>query len=141
MTDLFYPKQLERTADLPKAYFTAGKILAELHTHGIYHADTKAVNFVINDNLPWASLPAMIIDCDDVHFHRSISKSHQIKNIAQFLCTMGNLPDDLRKKLAADFQNGYRETTRLSESEMSALMEQVTHRMLTDTSLENNLKS
>ncbi|MBP5672712.1 MAG: glycosyltransferase family 4 protein [Victivallales bacterium] len=139
MTDLFYPKQLERTSDLPKAYYTAGKILAELHAHGIYHADTKAVNFVINDNLRWASSPSMIIDCDDVHFHRSVSKSHQIKNIAQFLCTMGNLPDDLRKTLATDFQNGYQQTAHLSSAEMTALMEQVTHRMKTDTSLETNL--
>ena len=139
-SDLYHKEQIQRTTNLPTIYFTVGKILAEFHTHGIYHADTKTVNFVINDNLPWTSLLVMIIDCDDVHFHHSISKNHQIKNIAQFLCTMGRLPDDLRKSLATDFRNGYQETARLLKSEMAVLMEQVTQRMKTDTSLENNLE-
>ena len=140
-TDLFYPKQLERVDELPAAYHRAGGILAELHTHGIYHADTKTVNFVINDRLKWLSSPVLIIDCDDVHFHHSISKSHQIKNLAQFLCLMGNLPEELRNRLAADFKNGYQEAANLSEMDMANLMEEVAIRMKEDTSLENNLPS
>ncbi len=138
-TDLFYPKQLERTADLPAAYSAAGKILAELHAHGVYHADTKTVNFVINDRLSWLSSPVLIIDCDDVHFHHSISKNHQIKNLAQFLALMGNLPEELRERLAVDFKNGYQHTLKLSDADMATLMAQVTDRMKNDKSLENNL--
>ena len=140
-TDLFYPKQLERIDDLPAAYHRAGGILAELHTHGIYHADTKTVNFVINDRLKWLSSPVLIIDCDDVHFQHSISKNHQIKNLAQFLALMGNLPEELRERLAADFKKGYQETARLSETDMANLMKEVAIRMKEDTSLENNLPS
>ena len=124
---------------MPAAYHRAGGILAELHTHGIYHADTKTVNFVINDRLKWLSSPVLIIDCDDVHFQHSISKSHQIKNLAQFLCLMGNLPEELRNRLAADFKKGYQEAARLSETDMGNLMEKVAIRMKEDTSLENNL--
>ena len=138
-TDLFYPKQLERTDDLPATYSAAGKILAELHAHGVYHADTKTVNFVINDRLPWLSSPVLIIDCDDVHFHHSISKNHQIKNLAQFLALMGNLPEELRERLAVDFKNGYQQTLKLSDADMATLMAQVTDRMKNDKSLENNL--
>ena len=137
--DLYHAEQLQRIDELPAAYRRAGGILAELHAHGIYHADTKTVNFVINDRLKWLSSPVLIIDCDDVHFSRSISKSHKIKNLAQFLCLMGNLPKELRNRLAADFQNGYREAANLSESEMASLMEDVAIRMKEDTSLENNL--
>ena len=139
ITDLFYPKQLERTDDLPATYSAAGKILAELHAHGVYHADTKTVNFVINDRLPWLSSPVLIIDCDDVHFHHSISKNHQIKNLAQFLALMGNLPEELRERLAVDFKNGYQQTLKLSDADMATLMAQVTDRMKNDKSLENNL--
>jgi UDP-glucose:(heptosyl)LPS alpha-1,3-glucosyltransferase len=139
--DLYHKEQLQRVDELPAAYHRAGGILAELHTHGIYHADTKTVNFVINDRLKWLSSPVLIIDCDDVHFSRSISKSHQIKNLAQFLSLMGNLPEELRSRLAEDFKKGYQETAKLSDMLMSKLMEEVTIRMKEDTSLENNLSS
>ena len=140
-TDLFYPKQLERVDELPAAYHRAGGILAELHTHGIYHADTKTVNFVINDRLPWMSSPVLIIDCDDVHFHHSISKNHQVKNLVQFLALMGNLSHELITPLAADFKNGYQTTLKLSDTDMATLMAQVAERMKNDKSLENNLPS
>ena len=133
------PETIIGTNQLPAAYRRAGGILAELHTHGIYHADTKTVNFVINDRLKWLSSPVLIIDCDDVHFHHSISRSHQIKNIAQFLCTMGHLPKELREQMATEFQNGYQQTLKLSETDMATLMAQVAERMKNDKSLENNL--
>lgn len=137
--DLYHEEQIQRAADLPAAYFAAGKILAELHTHGVYHADTKSVNFVINDRLTWLPSPVLIIDCDDVHFHHTISQSHQIKNLAQFLALMGNLPEELRERLAVDFKNGYQEILKLSETDMATLMAQVAERMKNDASLENNL--
>ena len=137
--DLYHPEQIQRLDQLPAAYSAAGHILAELHAHGIYHADTKTVNFIINDRLSWLSSPVLIIDCDDVHFHHSISKNHQIKNLAQFLCLMGNLPEELREQLATDFKNGYQQTLKLSEADMTTLMTQVTDRMKNDKSLENNL--
>ena len=139
--DLYHEEQLQRVDELPAAYHRAGEILATLHAHGIYHADTKTVNFVINDRLKWLSSPVLIIDCDDVHFQHSISKNHQIKNIAQFLCLMGNLPEELRERLAVDFKKGYQETARLSETDMTNLMKEVAIRMKEDTSLENNLPS
>ncbi len=133
------PEAIIGTDQLPAAYRRAGGILAEFHAHGIYHADTKTVNFVINDRLSWLSSPVLIIDCDDVHFHHTISKNHQIKNIAQFLCTMGHLPKELREQMATEFQNGYQKTLNLSDTDMAALMAQVTDRMKNDKSLENNL--
>ena len=139
--DLYHPEQITRKDNLPNAYHRAGEILATLHANGIYHADTKTVNFVINDRLKWLSSPVLIIDCDDVHFSRSISKSHQIKNLAQFLCLMGNLPEELRERMATDFKKGYQEAARLSETDMASLMKEVAIRMKEDTSLENNLPS
>ena len=139
--DLFHEEQNGRKDDLPAAYAAAGKILAELHAHGVYHADTKTVNFVINDRLPWMPSPVLIIDCDDVHFHHSISKNHQVKNLVQFLALMGNLSHELITPFAADFKNGYQTTLKLSDTDMATLMAQVAERMKNDKSLENNLPS
>jgi tRNA A-37 threonylcarbamoyl transferase component Bud32 len=138
-SDLYHKEQNVRKDDLPAAYAAAGKILAELHAHGVYHADTKTVNFVINDRLPWMSSPVLIIDCDDVHFHHSISKNHQVKNLVQFLALMGNLSHELITPFAADFKNGYQTTMKLSDTDMATLMAQVAERMKNDKSLENNL--
>ena len=38
---------------------------------------------------------------------------------------MGNLPEELRERLAADFKKSYQEAARLSETDMAALMEKV----------------
>ena len=52
---------------------------------------------------------------------------------------MGNLPEELRERLAVDFKNGYQQTLKLSDADMATLMAQVTDRMKNDKSLENNL--
>ena len=52
---------------------------------------------------------------------------------------MGNLPEELRERLAANFKNGYQQTLKLSETDMATLRAQVTERMKNDKSLENNL--
>ncbi|MDY0040739.1 MAG: glycosyltransferase family 4 protein, partial [Desulforhabdus sp.] len=73
-------------------YWAAGQLMAELHGNGIYHADAKTTNFVINDLCPWLPRPTLIIDCDDVRLYRVLPLARRTKNLAQFLATTGVVP-------------------------------------------------
>ena len=110
---------------LPAIYGAAGQLLALLHEEGVYHADTKTTNFIINDLCPWLERPVLLIDCDDVRFYRTLPRARRVKNLAQFLATSGCIPLAQRETLIRPFLDCYQSTAGLSSQQMDALLDQV----------------
>ncbi|NLE55615.1 MAG: glycosyltransferase family 4 protein [Lentisphaerae bacterium] len=121
--NLYSPKHLQHHG-LPDLYAAAGKLLADLHGFGVYHADGKTTNYVINDLCPWLERPVALIDCDDVRFYRTLPSALRVKNLAQFLATTGNIPADRRAELIKPFLDGYRSAANFSTAAMATLTQQ-----------------
>lgn len=70
--------------DEAAAFSEAGALLAKIHARGIFHADAKAPNFVLNRTLE-ALPPVLIIDCDRVKVYDALPMEKRAFNLAQFL--------------------------------------------------------
>lgn len=120
---LHHPPQPQHT-HLPALYAAAGKLLASMHNHNVYHADTKTSNYVINDLCPWLEQPVALVNCDDVHFYRTLPETRRVKNLAQFLATTGHIPSPRRAELIKPFLEGYRVAANYSTAAMAILAQQ-----------------
>lgn len=85
--DLFMPECLQMpTEKLNRLFAQAGKLIAQLHAQGIFHADTKPGNFVFASNQPEPQV--RLVDTDDVRRYWILSTTKKARNLAQFLgCT------------------------------------------------------
>jgi UDP-glucose:(heptosyl)LPS alpha-1,3-glucosyltransferase len=133
-----YKRDHHQREDLQDIYDGAGQLLAELHACGVYHADTKTANFVINDLCPWIDRQVLLVDCDQVRLYRNLPNSRRIKNLGQFLATTGHLPAEQKKTLIQTFLHAYGNHAGLSVDEINALLEQVNQQIHTGKISENN---
>ena len=123
-TDMF---ALFRNAPLPPDfrhfYSEAGKLLAQIHERRIFHADAKAPNFVINQNLP-SLPPVLIIDCDKVRRFSKLPEDKMVFNIAQFIaCHSMKCESNLKlyPEAMKAFFDGYALESHIERNEMRQL--------------------
>lgn len=136
--DGLYHRGHHSRSDLLLIYRDAGSLMAELHQSGVFHADSKSTNFVINDLCPWVKRRVLMIDCDHVSYGR-LSHRQKVWNLAQFMATTGNLPEVMRDDCVQTFSTGYREQSGLSIVEMEQMLEDANDLIHHSKRLECNL--
>jgi len=140
--DLF---SLFRTAPLPpdfsKTYSEAGSLLAKIHARQIFHADAKAPNFVLNQNLP-SLPPVLIIDCDNVRQFQKLPAEKRIFNIAQFLACHSmkcEANQELYPTAMLSFLDGYASESHTGHEEMRHLASKAVELALENHKIERRV--
>ncbi len=145
-TGNFYQTDYAKRPDAKELYFACGVLLAQLHTSGIFHADTKPTNFVRNefckDECPEE---VCLIDCDNVKRHTPpLSLPLRIFNCAQFIAGTGKLAKmdySLWYSLVDQFRKGYTRNSKLARADGEQFWLQVWAKVRHDKKIENNLPS
>ena len=108
-------------ADGAEAFADAGRLLAKIHEKRIFHADTKAPNFVVNnvlDGMP----PVLIIDCDRVKKYSALPVERRAFNLAQFICCYQNYEEERLAPLVSTALSAYKEQAALDDAAFASLM-------------------
>ena len=140
----FYGTDYARRIDALQLYAECGKVLARMHTAGIYHADTKTTNFVLNENSR-DECPARvcIVDCDAVKkCCGSVPTRLRIHNVAQFIASSGKIAradHSAWRTMIEAFRNGYSRHSHLSHADLDQFWQKVWRQIRNDRHLEKNL--
>ena len=129
-----------RLPNLTEIYAAAGGLLARLHREGLYHADAKSTNFVVNQLCPEMQSPVLLVDSDKVKVYKRLPEKLQIKNLGQFLASTGELPEENQSALCGVFLRAYGESLALSDIEMKQLLQKVNYFIDSGRVSENNCK-
>ncbi len=124
--------------DFRQTYSNAGKLLAIIHARHIFHADAKAPNFVLNQNLP-SFPPVLIIDCDKVREFKELSEDKRVFNLAQFMAChsmkcKSNLP--LYPEAIKAFLNAYAHESNIANDEMTRMVSRAVECALNNHKIE-----
>jgi tRNA A-37 threonylcarbamoyl transferase component Bud32 len=67
-----------------------GRFVGDLHRHGIYHGDLKAVNVFVRE-APGGDPAFLLVDYDRVRFAERLGRRRRIKNLAQLAASVAVL--------------------------------------------------
>ncbi len=136
----FYDWSYHELENLDSLYRECGMLLADMHNHRLYHADTKPANFVVNSLLTqqmWRRV--LIVDCDQVRWLPHLPLRLRVRNLAQFLGGTGYLGNRDRWELMnGQFFDGYRERADLDRLDFDSLLEMVWDNVRNNPKIEVN---
>ena len=140
----FYETAYSQRPNSTLLYHACGALLADLHTSGLYHADTKPTNFVANDLCQNScNRPVCLVDCDHVtRYQPPVPMSLRIRNAAQFLAGTGKLArmdEKLWHTLLKAFCKGYETHANLNAAEIEQFWHQVRLLIVSPGKIEVNL--